>query len=233
MSILEISIICLLSILQSIFGVGILLLGTPTFILMGYSYFEVLNILLPYSIIISFVQIIVSNDKKIFFFNKIFLYSLPTLVLGLVAASYFENKFNYKYLIGSFLIFTSIINIFKFNLGKKLFKNLNINLIFLGFIHGISNLGGGILSVIASNISEKKNEIRFYIASGYFIFATIQLLIVNIFYQKIDYSNIIYIWIALIVFYFSNKIFNSIDNKNFFLLISIFIFIYGVILFFY
>ena len=58
MEIFEIFLLLCFSIFQSIFGVGILLFGTPTFLLLGYNYFETLNIILPWSLIISLLQII-------------------------------------------------------------------------------------------------------------------------------------------------------------------------------
>ena len=64
MSIFELLIISIFCFFQSVFGVGLLLLGTPTFLLMGYNFFEVLNILLPYSILISFLQISSSKNKS-------------------------------------------------------------------------------------------------------------------------------------------------------------------------
>ena len=63
MNTLEIIIIILLSIFQSIFGVGLLVIGTPVFLQLGYDFFTVLNILLPFSIIISFLQY--KTDKSI------------------------------------------------------------------------------------------------------------------------------------------------------------------------
>ena len=50
MTFLELSIISVFCFVQSIFGIGLLLLGTPTFLLLGYGYFDVLNILLPFSL---------------------------------------------------------------------------------------------------------------------------------------------------------------------------------------
>ena len=50
-------IVIILSIIQSIFGVGILLFGTPTLIYLDYSFINTLNILLPCSLLISFFQL--------------------------------------------------------------------------------------------------------------------------------------------------------------------------------
>lgn len=157
MNIIELFLISLFCVLQSIFGVGVLLLGTPTFIIIGYSYFEVLNILLPYSILISILQIFMTQNKDFFFLKKILIFSIPTLTLGLILSAYLESKINYTYLIAFFLIFFSLINIFNSPINKIL-KNLNLNLIILGFVHGISNLGGGILTIISSNLSKEKNK---------------------------------------------------------------------------
>ena len=43
MNLVEIILITLFCIFQSVFGAGLLLLGTPTFLLIGYDFFEVLN----------------------------------------------------------------------------------------------------------------------------------------------------------------------------------------------
>ena len=65
-SLLEISIIVFLIVIQSIFGVGLLLFGTPSFLIMGYDFPNTINILMPVSITISFLQFSRSNvsDKK-------------------------------------------------------------------------------------------------------------------------------------------------------------------------
>ena len=73
MNLVEITLITLFCIFQSFFGVGLLLLGTPTFLLIGYDFFEVLNILLPYSIVISFLQIFATKDRNFEFGKKILL----------------------------------------------------------------------------------------------------------------------------------------------------------------
>ena len=51
------------SVVQSVFGVGVLLIGTPLLLSFGYPFFEVLSFLLPTSLIISIIQ--VSELKKI------------------------------------------------------------------------------------------------------------------------------------------------------------------------
>jgi len=65
-------IILVFSIVQSIFGVGLLLFGTPTFLLLGYSYTETLWLLLPCSVTISLIQVIteyklIQAKKRVFY----------------------------------------------------------------------------------------------------------------------------------------------------------------------
>ena len=61
--ILEIFIIIAFAIVQSIFGMGLLVFGTPTFLLLGYSFGEVLNLLVPASVAISALQLSAASNK--------------------------------------------------------------------------------------------------------------------------------------------------------------------------
>ena len=61
-------IICFTSIIQSLFGVGVLVFGTPLLLILGLDFIQTLNILLPISLIINLFQF--SNhaillDKKL------------------------------------------------------------------------------------------------------------------------------------------------------------------------
>ena len=75
------SIIFLLAIIHSIFGIGLLAIGTPILLLLNYDFLIILKILLPCSILISALQItkaksILSKDKKLIYI------SLPYVFLG-------------------------------------------------------------------------------------------------------------------------------------------------------
>ena len=64
------SIIFILSIIHSIFGIGLLAIGTP--LLLNYDFLIILEILLPCSILISSFQIIrtkniLNQDKKLIY----------------------------------------------------------------------------------------------------------------------------------------------------------------------
>jgi len=51
-------IVAVTSVIQSLFGAGILLFGTPLLLLFGYEFIDVLIVLLPISLAINLMQII-------------------------------------------------------------------------------------------------------------------------------------------------------------------------------
>jgi len=231
MPLLELIIICIFSFVQSVFGIGLLLLGTPTFLLLGYSYFEVLNILLPYSITISFLQLMSSKHRNLEFSKKIIKISIPCLMIGLMLVKYLENNINFIFFISILLIIFSAINLLNLNKEKFKIKNMNFFLIILGFIHGISNLGGTLLSIIASNINNEKNIIRYNIATGYLLFSIFQIILVNIFYQKINFIYLKFIWLPILIFFVSQSLFKRMENILYYKLLNSLILVYAFYIF--
>ncbi len=231
MNFIEVFLISLFCILQSIFGVGLLLLGTPTFLLFGYNFFEVLNILLPYSIIISLLQISVYKEKNFKFANKILKNSIPFLILGLVIVENIKDKINFILIASVFLIFFSILNIRNLK-GKRIkIKNISLSLKILGFFHGLTNLGGSLLTLISANVNNDKNIIRFNISNGYLIFALFQLILINILFQQINFDYLKFIWLPVIIFILSQKLFKKMNNNFYNISLNIFTFLYGIYIF--
>ncbi len=229
MDIIELLIITLLSIFQAVFGIGLLLIGTPTFLLIGYNFFDVLNLLLPFSITISLLQVIYSKDIDSEFNTKILLYCIPPLILALSILVKYENNIDFILLISFTIIFFSIINLSKFK--NTIFNNnkkINLGLIILGLIHGFTNLGGSFFTLICTNINKQKKIIRQNIASGYLIFGTIQLLFINIFYKTLTTSNLYYLYIPIISFLIAQYFYNKINNELFSKILNITILLYGI-----
>tara|TARA_B110000444_G_scaffold177116_1_gene165748 strand:+ start:328 stop:1038 length:711 start_codon:yes stop_codon:yes gene_type:complete len=229
MDIIELLIITLLSIFQAVFGIGLLLIGTPTFLLIGYNFFDVLNLLLPFSITISLLQVIYSKDIDSGFNTKILLYCIPPLILALSILVKYENNIDFILLISFTIIFFSIINLSKFK--NTIFNNnkkINLGLIILGLIHGFTNLGGSFFTLICTNINKQKKIIRQNIASGYLIFGTIQLLFINIFYKTLTASNLYYLYIPIISFLIAQYFYNKINNELFSKILNITILLYGI-----
>jgi uncharacterized protein len=229
MDIIELLIITLLSIFQAVFGIGLLLIGTPTFLLIGYNFFDVLNLLLPFSITISLLQVIYSKDIDSEFNTKILLYCIPPLILALSILVKYENNIDFILLISFTIIFFSIINLSKFK--NTIFNNnkkINLGLIILGLIHGFTNLGGSFFTLICTNINKQKKIIRQNIASGYLIFGTIQLLFINIFYKTLTASNLYYLYIPIISFLIAQYFYKKINNELFSKILNITILLYGI-----
>ena len=231
MNLIEIIIISVFCFVQSFLGVGLLLLGTPTFLLIGYNFFEVLNILLPYSIVISFLQVFVSKDQNFEFGKKILAHSIPFLILGLIIIEYIQHKFNFVLIVSIILIFFSFLNLRNLRSKKIKFKNINLSLKFLGLFHGLTNLGGSLLSIISSNIYNDKNIIRYNISTGYLIFALFQLLLINIFFEKIDFDYLIFLWLPIITFIISQKFFKRMNNVIYYTSLNILTLLYGIFIF--
>src|SRR5689334_5010852 len=60
---LTVLIVGTLSVVQSLFGIGLLVFGTPSLLLLGYSFADTLAILLPASITISVLQVLSSHGQ--------------------------------------------------------------------------------------------------------------------------------------------------------------------------
>jgi hypothetical protein len=233
MDIIELLIIVLLSIFQSVFGIGLLIIGTPTFLLLGYNFFDVLNILLPFSITISLLQVIYSKEIDSGFNKKILLYCIPSLILALSILVKYENSIDFILLISFTIIFFSILNLSKFK--NIIFNNsdqrINVSLVILGLIHGFTNLGGSFFTLICANINKQKKLIRHNIANGYLILGVAQLLFINIFYKTLIVSNLYYLYIPILSFFAAQYFYNKINSQLFSKILNITILLYGIYIF--
>ena len=70
MDIYLIFVIVVVSVIQSLFGVGVLLFGTPILLFLGYEFADVLTILLPISLSINLIQIIRDHKHISFIYYK-------------------------------------------------------------------------------------------------------------------------------------------------------------------
>ena len=233
MDITELLIIVLLSIFQSIFGIGLLIIGTPTFLLLGYNFFDVLNILLPFSITISLLQVIYSKEIDSGFNKKILLYCIPALILALSILVKYENSIDFILLTSFTIIFFSILNLSKFKniIFNDSNERINISLVVLGLIHGFTNLGGSFFTLICANINKQKKLIRHNIANGYLILGVAQLLFINIFYKTLIVSNLYYLYIPILSFFVAQYFYNKINSQLFSKILNITILLYGIYIF--
>ena len=178
------SIIFFLIILQSIVGVGVLVIGTPILLIFNYNLIEIMGLLLPISIGTSLINLIYLKTKK----KKLkiesqkdyrilfFLICIPSIFLGLYFLKFFEQTINFKYLVSSVIILSFYITRSGLFI-KKITKQTKIFSLFLiGTIHGLTNSGGSLLSLLMSNIFSK-NTSRYNITYFYFFLALSQYLV--------------------------------------------------------
>jgi len=228
--------ISLLTVVQSLFGIGILVFGTPTLLLLGYEFTEVLSYLLPSSIAISFCQFYPNQRYINLYKYNVFLYLLPAVIIGLFTVIYF-SKFNLMLFVGLMLLFTFAsrlsLTLTSF-LNTFLSNNFKFGLMITGFVHGLSNLGGASLLAITNGLYDNKREIQVNIAYAYFTMATIQLvilLVANVFI--FDFSNLLFPIIALFIFWlFGNNFFLWATESFYYNALTFFMFCYALLLIF-
>ena len=235
MPILEVSVIIFLIIIQFFFGVGLLLFGTPSFLILGYDFANTINILMPVSITISFLQFFKSKIKDQKFINEYNLFCLPFLVFFLVIALKFKYILNFKLLVGLLLVFSSILilNKKRFSSFKETFFKLKkLVLISIGCVHGLTNMGGSFLAIYSTLVSQNKKEItRYYICYGYLIMGILQYItVLFLSFNLLEFTKLFYILLALIIYFPSQILFKNVKDKKFSKYISIIALMYGLII---
>ena len=231
----EIIIITILIIIQSIFGVGLLLFGTPSFLVLGYDFANTINILMPVSITISALQFFRSKVKDKVFIAEYNIFCLPFLVTSLFIALKFKYLFDFKLLVALLLVFSSILilNKKKFSSFRKTFFKLKkIVLIGIGSVHGLTNMGGSFLAIYSTLVSENVKEVaRYYICYGYLIMGLFQYIrVLSIGYDSLNFTKLYYLVIALLIYFPTQKIFKNIDDRKFSNYINIIALAYGLLI---
>ncbi len=234
---IEIFIVVILIAVQSIFGVGLLLFGTPSFLLFGYDFANTINVLMPISITISSLQFFKSNvrDKK--FLKEYNLYCLPFLIIFLTIALKFSYLFDFKLLVAILLVLSSILILNKKKLAS--FKNIffkmkKLVLVVIGSIHGLTNMGGSFLAIYSTLVSGNiKETARYYICYGYLIMGILQyLLVLFISYELLRFDKLYYVLLAFLIYFPIQKIFLKINDKKFSTYINSIALLYGLIIIF-
>tara|TARA_B000000609_G_scaffold150989_1_gene136925 strand:- start:20 stop:745 length:726 start_codon:yes stop_codon:yes gene_type:complete len=230
---IELIIIFALIAVQSIFGVGLLLFGTPSLLLLGYDFANTLNILIPVSITISAVQFFKSKVKDRIFIKDYNIFCIPFLIIFLFIALKFNYLFDFRFLVALLLVFSSvlILNKKKFSSFKQMiFKIKNLILIVIGLIHGLTNMGGSFLAIYSTLISKSIKEVtRYYISYGYLIMGTIQyLMVLFLSYDLLTFNKIYYVFLALIIYFPTQKIFKKLNDRKFSKYLNLIALIYGL-----
>jgi len=160
--------------------------------------------------------------------------------LGLSFAVNYENGINITRIVGILLL---LIGIIRFSsklqslLGSIVKKNIQMYYVVIGFVHGVSNMGGGPLSILMSTIYSKKEIIRANIAFIYLILAISQLIVLFIISDASFNGNgngngnvILLIPISLISYFFASKFISTqVNNKKYAFILNAMVLIYGIL----
>lgn len=193
---LILSYFCLIVSFQSIIGVGVLVLGTPFLLILGYKIIDIFFILLPISIITSFINLIIiylSNKtiKKSTYkeFKKFFIICVPSIFVGLFLLKIFNDYLNFKLLVSLVIGFSISLVTLKDKIRFRInFFRISI-LSIVGVIHGLTNSGGTLMSLALSTNNEK-NYARLNTSLFYLILASFQyLLTLLIFFDESSFPN--------------------------------------------
>ncbi len=166
-----------LSVVQSLLGVGLLVFGTPTLLLLGVSFPDALSVLLPPSLVISTLQVIESQFWKHEFRRHFNVYCLPFVFIGLVVALQIAPKWDIHLGIGVMLLLSGAMRLSHRTenvLVRWIQRHKNMYSSVMGAVHGLTNLGGGLLVMFSAAIHQTKEDRRNGIAYGYLCMGLVQ-----------------------------------------------------------
>lgn len=205
-------IIVVISAIQSMFGAGVSLLGTPLLLYFDHDFVDVLVLLLPISLTINLLQISQHHAHIDFgIYRKVVFLTLPPIVLFLFIVTH--ARINIGLVIGPFLILIALKEFSERITGvlNYLMRYEILYFLSIGIVHGLSNLGGSLLTAYVHHKDLPKDVARVTIAASYATFASIQLLTLWVFNRdQIDvpvYDNLIYLIVASMVFVFIDAAF--------------------------
>lgn len=225
-----------LSLIQSVFGIGILVFGTPTLLLAGYGFNDTLLLLLPASITVSITQVVSARDK-LFMSRGLTVYTLPLVGFGLWIMIIDVFSLDVRLLVGVMMLFAGGL---RFSPAMQKFARSQIvtrpriYLSLMGFVHGLTNMGGALLTVMMGTLFQQKGKltIRTNIAVGYLLFGIVQICVLLVFQDRPVPLNALWMVITAFLSYvfIGMRIFHKVSNDSFNQLLTVFIFVYGVLL---
>jgi hypothetical protein len=156
------------------------------------------------------------------------------MVISLAFVISFDNILDVNKIVGFFLLFIGVLK-FSTRLQQYLLyladKQLSLYYTFIGFVHGISNMGGGPLSILMSTVHKDKVKIRTNIAFIYLILAFFQLIVLFIIDASgLKYASITLILTSLFVYLIVSKyIADKVNDEKYVSLINLLIIAYGIL----
>ena len=165
------------TVIQNIFGVGILVFGTPILLGLGYDLMTTLGILLPSSLLVSLIQIITIKNVQ-FPSTHVLIQSIFGVLIGAFLLLYFSVPLSVYGVTAVAMLLAGCLRL-NLKLRQTMFYFLtrpSLNFYFInGIFHGFSNLGG-ILLVLRNNLEiNAKNQSLMNTASVYLFYVLSQI----------------------------------------------------------
>ena len=213
-------IVLLLSCVQSVFGMGILVFGTPTFLLLGYSFSETLGLLLPASFVISVAQVALHKEYGPPVSKSLWVICLPAIGISLFISISAEFVRSTYFLVACALFVAAAARMspaLKEKLRSIIQNNLAAYHLGMGILHGMTNMGGSVLGVMAATVHKEKIYARYITTFYYLAFVAIQIAIVLASEgMEIFENGILYAPMSLVVYLIvGNRLFRNLGNERF------------------
>jgi len=175
---IPLAVVAVCAVVQSIFGIGILVFGTPTLLLLGYSFPSTLAILLPASVAVSLSQVRDGPSQDMAFMRAFAAWCLVPLAATLFAVLVFGIHANATLAVAASLAVFALLRLSP-GLSAKARTLVVANerpwMTVMGIVHGFSNLGGGLLIILAASRHHRKEDVRAMVAACYACFGILQL----------------------------------------------------------
>lgn len=164
--------------IHALFGVGLLLFGTPILLLLGYDYLTILEWLLPIALAINLLQVglyYTHVDWRFYRFSV--LVSLPWVIACSLVMTHIDLAIGP--IIGVLLILVALQRISSRTntILTHLMRHEGVYCALMGAVQGLTSLGGSLLSALIQTKPYDKHTARATTAATYGTFVSIQLLL--------------------------------------------------------
>jgi len=171
------------SVVQSVFGMGVLVFGTPTLLLFGYDFVSILHHLLPASLAISLLQVFAGYRDGPAPSPGLWRLCLPGIAAGLWIVTETPLARHVGILIGLTLLISAVLRISDTSrawLSRWVHNREGAYHLVMGLAHGLTNLGGALLAVYAGAMYVDKKDIRHTVATYYLAFGIVQVAVLGL-----------------------------------------------------
>ena len=236
MTILVIFSVFLLIIIQSMLGAGILIFGVPILTIYGFEYLDIVGLLLPSSMTISTLQLFKYWSVKTGEFKR-----LPVAILGIIIGLIILTKLDVTSvvpaIIGSLMLLAAVFRTNALTKRKTehfFLQNRSLFHFFNAILHGLTNLGGVLLTIYSSSAHKTKVQSVSCTALFYLVYASFQITILVMVGQKeVFIAGLVYVPAAALIYITLSKgSFLSISQERFDTITTLFFLCAGCVILF-